>query len=223
MLTIPNTETEKILGKLENLPYFTFEGLATMAGKPHDQCKVMVNRWRKRGYLMRIKRGIYTTREYYKRHMGDLYYMSSIASIIDPLSYVSLEYILQKNNILTEAVYSVTSVTPKTTRKTKNDFGRFYYRSIKRELFGGFTTTDYKGINVNEATAEKALFDYMYFRTLPNMAKKPDFNVAEDLRLNLDDFSKDQVKDFNKWCDISNVRKMMFIKQNFEEYVWKNH
>jgi hypothetical protein len=50
-------------------------------------------------------------------------------------SYLSLEYVLFENNILTENVYNFTLITTKKTTRFINDFGNFNYKSIKENFF----------------------------------------------------------------------------------------
>ena len=221
MISIQNTDTERLLSELEKLPYFTFEALSRLSEKPYKQCWQMVNRWRKKGYLTKLKKGIYTTKSYYGRHISDMDYIPSIASILNPISYLSLEYILQKHNILTDATYTITSVTTKPTTKYLNDVGGFYYKSIKTSLYAGFICKNYYGITVNEATLEKALFDYMYFRPIYNRGRVIKTDVVEELRLNLEVFTEEQITSFSNWCEVSGLRKMRLVNQNFKENIWK--
>lgn len=221
MMIIPNTATEEILKTLETQAYFTLAGLSTLINKPPHYCSMLVDRWKARGYLLTIKRGMYVTREYHIRHVGDLDYTSSIAYLIDPASYLSLEFVLQKYNVLTEAIYTVTSVSLKTTRNCKNDLGRFYYKSIKQALFNGFVVKNYNGMTIKEASLEKALFDYMYFRPLYHEGRKIKADIAEELRLNLEVFSKEQVESFNTICKNSKIKKMELVSNNFMEHIWK--
>jgi predicted transcriptional regulator of viral defense system len=220
MMIIPNMRTDETLKDLEKLPYFTIEGLITLLGKNPHECSVVLNRWKKKGYILKVKRGYYVTKEYVTRHIGDYDYMSSIASLIDPNSYVSLEFVLQNHSILTEAVYAVTAVTLKTTRKYHSDLGDFYYKNIKPKLFGNYIIKNYNGLTVKEATLEKALFDYMYFRPFYQKGRRFKYNIAEDLRLNLEVFTQEQIDAFNKLCTDSGIKKMVSISKNFEEYKW---
>lgn len=208
---------------LEKMPYFTIGGLANLLNKPSDYCSIVASRWRKRGYILAIKKGVYVTTEYKNRHIEDLDYLSSVATLIDPSSYVSSEYILQRYNILTEATYTVTSVTTKTTRSYKNNIGRFYYKNIRPELFKGYITKDYNGVAIKEAPLEKALFDYMYFRPLYHKGRKIKYDIAEEFRLNLDVFTPEQIEAFGKLCKESEIRKMDLVRKNFEETIWSHH
>jgi hypothetical protein len=64
------------------------------------------------------------------------HYKEFIASnlIYNP-SYLSMEYVLFENNIITENVYNFTLVTTNKTAKFKNKFGNFVYKSLKESFF----------------------------------------------------------------------------------------
>lgn len=220
MMIIPNAGTEETLEKLARLPYFSISGLKNLIERSSHECSVILNRWRKRGYILKIKKGHYVTKTYVNRHLGDFDYMLSIAGIINPNSYASMEYVLQQHNILTEATYTVSCVTSKTTRRYHNDIAGFYYKNIRPELFNNYITKTSNGMIVKEATLEKALFDYLYFRPFFHKGRKIKYNVAEDLRLNLDVFTADQIERFNALCQESGIKKMVLLSQNFKEYGW---
>ena len=223
MITNPNISrtNDRLIRELESFSYFTIEGLSNLTNEPKNYCKLIINRWKKRGHVLKLKRGVYVTQEYYKRHIGDLDYTASVAGLIEPVSYLSLEYVLQKHNILTDATYTITSVTTKTTRRVINDVGGFYYKHIKDALFTNYQTRNYLGQTIKEAPLEKALFDYMYFKPLADKGQKISLNIAEELRLNLDVLTEEQVGLFKNLCETSGMQKMRLIYDNFKEYVWK--
>ena len=61
---------------------------------------------------------------------------------------------------------AVVSVTSKTTRRFKNIHGLFIYRSIQPGAFRGYVIEKHSGFDVLIAEPEKALADYLYFKTL---------------------------------------------------------
>jgi hypothetical protein len=89
--------------------------------------------------IFRIRDGTYVSREKFKAvsasgEMGS--YLEYIATnLIYVPSYLSLEYVLFENGILTENVYQFTLVTTKKTASFKNHFGKFKYRTVKPDFF----------------------------------------------------------------------------------------
>ena len=57
----------------------------------------------------------------------------------------------------------VTSITTKPTRKFRNHYGFFAYKSIVERAYTGYRIVDDRGQRVKIAEPEKALVDYIYF------------------------------------------------------------
>lgn len=210
-----------LLAPFEAIPYFTIEGFRQYAGmeKP-EQARALLYRWAKAGKILPLKKGAYMTRTFYERRAGKAFFMEAVSAVILPHSYLSLEYVLQQRNILTEATYPVTCVTPKNTRKIVNALGTFWYRNIRADLYCGFAPREYQGVRFFAASAAKALFDYLYLRPLqPALRKTAD--LAEELRLNLDEFSKEEREEFAAYVRQSASRKMAEALENFERTIWK--
>ncbi|OGO14943.1 MAG: hypothetical protein A2Z14_17040, partial [Chloroflexi bacterium RBG_16_48_8] len=181
-----------MLTSFASIPYFTIEGFRQVAGieesnDPHT--RIALYRWTKAGHVIRLKKGVYMTRQFYEIHRGDLSFSSAMSAILQPQSYISLETILQRHGILTEATYPVTAITAKHTRLIENKLGTFIYRHVRSSLYRGFIIADYYGVPFAEASLPKALFDYLYLRPLAVVSRVARFNLAEELRLNLDEFS----------------------------------
>jgi hypothetical protein len=145
-----------------------------------------------------------------------------VSAILIPQSYLSLEYILQRSAILTEMTYPVTAVTLKQTRVFENKLGTFTYRHIKADLYQGFLFSEYMGIPIAQATAAKALFDFLYLRPWKGSKRLVDYDLAEDLRLNLEDFSESDQVEFATFVEISNSKKMEQILKNLRKTVWRH-
>jgi len=161
------------------------------------------------------------TRRFFEQHRADADFAPMVSAILIPQSYLSLEYILQRNAILTEMTYPVTAVTLKQTRVFENKLGTFTYRNIKAGLYQGFTFTEYLGIPIAQATVAKALFDLLYLRPWKSSQRLASYNLAEDMRLNLEDFSENDQVEFETFVEISNSKKMDQILKNLRKTVWQ--
>ena len=211
-----------ILRLFETMPYFTIEGFRQVAGieKPYHG-RVLMHRWLKAGHILQLRRGMYMTRSFYLQHRHEIPFSAAVSSILLPQSYVSLEFILQRYNILTEATYPVTCTTPRNTRRISNPLGTFWYRHIQPDLYHGYTISEYFGIRFAEASVAKALFDYLHLRPIPPAFRSPRINLAEELRLNLDVFSAADRAEFAGYVEESKKRKMIQIHENFKRTVWR--
>jgi predicted transcriptional regulator of viral defense system len=212
----------ELLTPFEPLPYFTIEGFRQIIGKKNpEQTRMLLYRWSKAGDILALKKGVYMTSQFFARHSGDPAFMAAISVILLPHSYLSLEYILQKYSILTDITYPVTAVTTKNTRKIINKLGTFWYRSIRPDMYYGFAISEYHGIRIAQARIAKALFDYLYLRTIPIAFSQGNTNLAEELRLNLDEFSRSGQDEFARYVESSRIRKMRLILENFKRNVWR--
>jgi hypothetical protein len=77
------------------------------------------------------------------------------------------------------------------------------------------------GVIFNLASVAKALFDYFYLRPLPRGLRTHRINLAEELRLNLDELSLEERDEFEKYIEIEDSPKMNFIHENLGRTVWQ--
>lgn len=155
--------------------------------KNSDSLKTQIYRWIKKGYIKRIKKGVYvfSDKAYPLKEEVYPYYL---ANLIYQPSYVSLESALFFYGIIPDVIQRITSVTPTTTKEFKTSFGVFSYHKITKSLYFGYSREKVGKYYVKIATKEKALLDFFYLRKI----KKVD-----DLRI---DFSK---IDFSKYKEYS--------------------
>lgn len=156
-----------------------------------DVLDANIKYWLKNKELIQLKKGLYALREKYEKEpKKDLYLEYLAGQMIQP-SYLSLEYVLAKYQILSEPARALTSVTVKTTREIINEAGAFRYYSITPKLFSGYSAKYFYGAPIFEADKSKALFDYLYLRFLKDEPINRD--AIENLRLNWENIS---VKEF---------------------------
>jgi hypothetical protein len=218
-----------ILSAFERLPYFTIEGFRQIAGediRDDAHARTALYRWVKAGHLIALKKGVYMHRHFYERHRQEAAFSGVVSAILMPQSYLSLEYVLQLYGILTEITYPVTAITIKNTRRIVNSLGTFVYRHIQPDLYEGFQIMDAYGIPYAQASAVKALFDYLYLRPLPVEIAPLNYNLAEELRLNLDEFTPEGRVEFAGYVANSSAvkkgtMKMRRILKNLEYHVWR--
>lgn len=102
------------LSAFERLPYFTIIGFRQIAGErvaDEAHARTALYRWAKAGHLIPLKKGTYMHRRFYERHRQDETFASMVSAILLPQSYLSLESVLQRRNILTEIAYPITAIT----------------------------------------------------------------------------------------------------------------
>lgn len=152
--------------KLKTLPLVTKQNLAVILDKKEDAVDYWAKKMVDEGVLIKLKSGFYAPRYYVdmisQNQADNMRYLEYVANQLRTPSYLSLEYVLSKNNIVAEAVFKVTSCTTKSTRTYETELGTFVYRNIKQELFGGYTRVLWRDKYIWEATPEKALQDWRY-------------------------------------------------------------
>ena len=214
----------KILSSLDSFPYFTIEAVKQLIGDESvaaGTIQTALYRWMKAEQIIQLKKGVYMTRRFFELHRANADFEPMISAILIPQSYLSLEFVLQRNAILTEVTFPVTAVTLKQTRVFENKLGTFTYRNIKAGLYQGFQFSDYMGIPIAQATVAKALFDFFYLRPWKYKKRSADYDLVEDLRLNLEDFSESDRVEFETYIKISKSTKMERILTNLRKTVWR--
>jgi hypothetical protein len=211
-----------ILSSLDSIPYFTIEGVKQLSGdSPPATVRTALYRWMKTGQVIQLKKGLYMARRFYESHHAEADFSPAISAIIQPRSYVSLEFILQREGILTEITYPISAVTLKHTLVVENNLGTFSYRHIQSGLYTGFILAEFLGIQFSQATLPKALFDYFYLRPADPRLRSSTYNLAEDLRLNLEIIPAAGQAEFSGYVSASRIPKMECILENLLRNIWR--
>ncbi|MDD5508699.1 MAG: hypothetical protein PHD25_10320 [Bacteroidales bacterium] len=133
-----------------------------------------LTRWANRGYVVRLRKGIYTFPEYLKREGLPLYF----ANRMYRPSYISLHYALSFYGFISEMISDLTSVTTLKTTSFRNPAGYFTYQTIQPAFFMGYEPRKISDVTILFATPEKALIDLFYLYPEYN-----DPDEIENLRL----------------------------------------
>src|SRR3989344_880688 len=133
---------KNLLEQLDNLPHFTkstIYQLGSQLGLKNTTVNTYISRFLKRKEILSLKRGLYISANFFAKNKGDMSYPFYLANVIRTPSYVSSWAALQYYNLTTEAIRSITSVTPKVTRDYETKAGTFSYQSINRNLFSDYS------------------------------------------------------------------------------------
>lgn len=198
---------QNLLEQLKALPHFgknTVYQLGKQLGLKDGTIDTYISRFLKYKELIWLNKGLYVSTAFLEKNKNDISYSFYLANVIRTPSYVSSWAALQYYNLATEAVHSITSVTPKVTRDFETKAGNFTYQSIKKGLFSDFTLTEGKPASPDGrfdffiASPAKALFDLLYFKTYQFRGVKL-ANIralVEELRIDLDEMDKIEQKKF---------------------------
>lgn len=198
---------ENLLEQLKSLPHFsknTVFQLGKQLGLKDSTVNTYISRFLRRKEIIPLKRSLYVSRVFFDKNKSDISYSFYLANIIRTPSYVSSWAALQYYNLATEAIHSITSITPKVTRSYQLKAGNFAYQSIKKEFFSGFSLV--KGnlgspsgrFDFYIASPSKALFDLLYFRTHQFRGiRAENINaLIEELRIDIDEMEKTEQEKF---------------------------
>ncbi|MDD3711584.1 MAG: hypothetical protein PHP37_03235 [Patescibacteria group bacterium] len=173
--------------------------------------------WLKNGNLLALKNGVYLLNDKYERESDKDGYLEYIAGQLLQPSYLSLEYVLSKYQILSEPAGALTSISTKNDREFINKLGAWRYFSIPKKLFIGFTIKYFKGQPVAEASKAKALFDFLYlrFRVGPVINSQS----LDSLRLNLENLNSEDLAELKNYFSILPAKRFQEIYKLIEKYV----
>ncbi len=85
--------------------------------------------------------------------------------------------------------------------------GVFIYHKIKDDFFKGYYVKKVGDFLIYKAEKAKALFDFLYFRKKFLMNEKG----VEELRLNIEVFSKNDIRRFKEYVEKEGSKKMSEI------------
>lgn len=129
----------------------------------YEAARKFILRYIKKGLIIKLKKGLYSLETYLPSEF-------EIANRVCSPSYVSLEYALMYYNIIPDTVYTVTSVTTKSTREFVINNVSYSYNKIKKNAFTGYLRKSMDGNIILIAEPERALVDYLYFVDLGQKA-----------------------------------------------------
>lgn len=109
-----------------------------------------------RDLFFKLRNGLYALRT-------DPPHDLEIANRLYEPSYISFEYALAYYRLIPEAVYAVTSATPKITREFLVRDKSYEYSRIKKRAYTGYRLLKVDTAKVLMASPEKAFADYCYF------------------------------------------------------------
>ncbi|MEK7376434.1 MAG: hypothetical protein AABZ57_04655 [Candidatus Margulisiibacteriota bacterium] len=168
-----------------------------------------IKNWLKTGKLIKLKRGLYITKDYYEKCADKDGYVEYLSSIINFPSYISKETALSKYGMLSEAVFGMSAVSSKATRSYISGISVFTYSKIKETLFNGFHEEFFLENRYYFAKKSKALFDYLYFQK--RKLRKINGESINSLRVNFEKMDKKDWDEFEEYLKIAKSAKMNSI------------
>ena len=152
-----------------------------------------LDRWEKKGYLRKIRRGYYMLGQQEVNQS----FLFLVANKIYAPSYISLQSALKYYGLIPEEVFSIVSVSSRKTTQLSTPVGNFSYRRIKPGLFWGYRLVTWQNRGFLIAEPEKAILDFLYLH--PQLTTSDDFL---SLRISTDMFVQHvDLKRFRKYLE----------------------
>ncbi|MFH1413209.1 MAG: hypothetical protein ABIG10_04300 [bacterium] len=179
----------KLIKKIKTIPkdYFSLNDLKKISNLSKASLKVAVNRLVKNNELIKLGNSLYA-------HDISKLDLEKLSIEIYQPSYLSFEWVLAKNNILSQKPYHLTLATNKRSKKVIINKNIIIYHHLKPRLFWGYKRED----NILIAETEKAFLDLAYL-SLNGYAK---FDPEE---MNLKILNKPKLK---KYLNKFNYKKL---------------
>jgi predicted transcriptional regulator of viral defense system len=142
------------------------------SGKSGQVVRNQLERWRKSGRIIRLKRGLFILSDSDRRVEPSRLYLAN--QLYAP-SYVSLEYALSYYSLIPERVNDITSIATRKTMKIINETGTYTYQHVKPDAYRGFEMLKGEdGLTFFIAEREKAVIDFLYFNLSKFKVDDPD-------------------------------------------------
>lgn len=208
--------TVQLISTLGEVPFFTKQNLGVALGKEGEDLNYWIKKLTREQFLLPLKKGFYISKPYQDGFIRDpeqseLYWLY-IANTLRSPSYVSLEYVLSKYNLIPESTFAITSVTRKSSRTYATKKATFVYRSLKIDYFFGYRLLVFgtTGLTVRIAYPFKALFDFLYFKEF-NSTREMRKYVLETGRIQWDVLSSEEKTKLKKTLYVSQSAKLQQI------------
>jgi len=192
------------LDYLNNLLLFTKESLRQWE-KNEDTLNFNIKYWTGKELIIPLKKGKYILKFRFDKEENKDLYLEYLANKIYEPSYISCEYMMNKYNLLTEAVYGISSITTKKTKIFNNKLGMFSYNSLSPRLFFGFDIVKFYSADIMVAKKPKAVFDYLYLRFYKNALISE--KSIEELRINWENLNKKEFEELENYARIAKNKR----------------
>ena len=139
----------------------------------------------KKGLVERVSNKIYINK------LAKGFSQRDLLHVLRRDSYVSLESALADYGMTSQIPRVLTCVSPKYVRNLKSRTVHITFRTLKKDLFWGYSTKKTRYGTYNLAEPEKALLDWIYFRRMENLPlDTEEFLLSELDRTRLLEYAK---------------------------------
>lgn len=206
---------QTIKNKTKKLLFFDKKSLRLLE-KDDNNLNANIKYWLKNSDLIALKKGTYLFREVYNKENKKNEYLEYLANQLLKPSYLSLEYVLNKYQLLSEPARALTSVSAKSSREFSNELGVWRYYYLPTKLFIGYKIKYFKAQQIVEASKAKALFDFLYLRFRRGSVAQ-DKNL-DNLRLNWENLDRSDLQELISYFKLIPEKRWKELKKLIIRY-----
>lgn len=141
------------------LTVFTPQEALQVTGSTEISIRFLLTRAVKRGDCLKLRRGLYALAEFLPNEL-------EVANALYRPSYISFAFALSYYHLIPETVYTIASVTTRTTATFTALEKQYVYHRLKPQVFTGYQMALMQQRRVAIADPEKALVDALYYVVL---------------------------------------------------------
>lgn len=200
----------------KNLLFFTKSSLSLLE-KDSNNLSANLKYWLRSGDIIALKKGFYILSDNYRQEPDKTKYLEYLANNLLTPAYLSLEYVLNKYQLLTESSQALTLVSRRSSRTFFSSLAVWRYYSLPERLFNGYQISYFKNQPIAEASKAKALFDFLYLRF--RRGPEPSQTAVDNLRLNWENISSSDKKELFSYFQRLSGRRWEKLIIIIEKYV----
>jgi len=199
-----------ILRHFGEFGFFELPDLLAFTREKKPTTLVTLHRWRERGWIVPLRRGLYAFPEDLAKNPITL---ERAANHVYKDSYVTGLWRLGQLGLIPEGVVEITNATRNNPADFVTPLGRFIYQHVHAAGFFGYETIPDGAMTVHVATAEKALLDFFWW-------KKGEWNDQEFRRWRLQDpFRKINYRRLRAFARQWNQPRLIRAAENLTAYL----
>jgi predicted transcriptional regulator of viral defense system len=191
----------------------SFSDLKKVFGEYQDlELRQKIARLAKRGWLVRIKKGLYVV-------VSDITSLSSsnvsllrITQALNQNSYISLSSALYYYGLIDQLLHTITAITTTRTRHYQFQGFTFSFSKVRKDFYFGFSEKRVEGKLTKIAELEKVVLDYLYL-------KKDAYSLNilwEILTTRTDEFDFARLQEYALRCNLTLRRITGFLLEKFD-------
>ncbi len=179
-----------------------------LRGKYHDsKIRQQIARLAKRGWLVRVKRGLYVVISDITSLAANNISMLRISNALNNQSYISLSSAFFYYGLVDQLLQSVTAITNARARQYHFQGFAFSFSKVQDDFYFGFSEKRVEGKLVKIADLEKVVLDFLYL-------KKDTYSLNmlwEKLTEHADEFDFAKLQQYAMRCNLTLKRATGFL------------